>query len=286
MDYKSVSFTGHGGHTIFYSDWGEEDAPPLICVHGLTGNGFDFDFLAPHLLADGYRLICVDLPGRGRSDFLGNSLSYNYAQYRLDLLALLEHLGLNAPRAVDWLGVSLGGLLGIWIAGEKNSPIRRLILNDVGPTVPKQALDFIYQVIAQTYEFDDVNALEERMRATRGLSWGPMTDVQWMHMAQHNYRDLDNGKVSYAYDPGIADVFKNAPIGDVDLWRSWDALSSPVLLLRGGQSLILPEGLVKEMQQRGPAFDLHVFEDCGHVPSLWAENQIAVIRDWLYKSKP
>ncbi len=286
MDFETHSYTGHGGHQIVYSDWGEKDAQPLLCVHGITGNGMDFDFLAPHLVRENYRLICVDLAGRGRSDFLDDPLSYHYAQYRADLFALLDHLGLNAPAAVDWLGVSLGGLLGIWIAGMEDTPIRRLILNDVGPSVPKAALDFIAQVIAPTYEFADLVELEGVMRASRGLSWGPVTDEQWVHMAKHNYRVLPDGKLSYAYDPLIAEIFKNEPIGAVDLWEFWDKIRCPLQVLRGGQSLILSQDTVDQMQSRGAAFDLHVFEDCGHIPSLMAPNQIEVVREWLYKTKP
>lgn len=286
MDFETHSYTGHGGHKIVYSDHGAKDAQPVVCVHGLTGNGLDFDFLAQDLVGHGYRLICVDLAGRGRSDFLSDPLSYHYEQYRADLFALLDHLELNSPASVDWIGVSLGGLLGIWIAGMEDSPIRRLILNDVGPSVPKAALDFIAQVIAPLYEFADIAELEERMRATRGLSWGPVTDDQWAHMATHNHRALDNGNISYAYDHLIAEMFKTSPIGEVDLWEFWDRISCPVQVLRGGQSLVLPPDMVAEMQSRGASFDLHVFEDCGHVPSLMAPNQIAVVREWLYNSKP
>ena len=142
--------TDHGRHKIVYNDWGDKGAQPIICVHGLTGNGHDFDYLAQDLIQHEYRLICIDLPGRGRSDFLQNPLDYNYGQYLEDINAVLAHEDLGEPDSLDWLGISLGGLLGFRFAGIEGSPVRRLIVNDVGPSVPKAALDFIYQVISKS----------------------------------------------------------------------------------------------------------------------------------------
>ena len=280
------SLNSQGFHRLVYNDWGPQDATPIICVHGLTGNGHDFDFLAEALIEQGYRLIAVDLPGRGRSDFLPDPMDYNYQQYCHDLTALLSHLSINEPGSVDWLGVSLGGLLGIRLAGMKNSPIRRLILNDVGPVVPQAALDFIHKVISQTYQFNTVQDLEKRMRETRGLTWGPVTDEQWKHMAEHNARALDDGQITYSYDPEIAMVFERHPIGDTDLWQSWERITCPVLLIQGKKSMLLTDPIIEEMSMRGPGplMDLVVFEDCGHVPSLMASEHIATISEWLAKT--
>lgn len=287
MSFSENQFTSinsQGFHRIVYNDWGPENGFPVICVHGLTGNGHDFDFLAEELIRNGHRLIAVDLPGRGRSDFLPSPHDYNYRQYFHDIMALLAHLNVSGPASVDWIGISLGGLLGIYLAGLKDTPIRRMIINDVGPEVPKKALDFIHQVISQTYTFDTVHALEKRMRATRGLTWGPVTDDQWRHMAEHNARALDNGQITYAYDPEIAVVFESHPIGDVDLWAYWDNIACPLLVLQGKQSVILTGDILKKMDERGPSFDLHVFKGCGHVPSLMAPDQIEVVRKWLKKA--
>ena len=285
MSYSEKHYFGRtssGEHRIVYNDWGPEDGQPLICVHGLTGNGYDFDFLAEDLIKDGYRVIAVDLPGRGRSDFLTDPLNYTYIQYIHDLNGLLDHLGLNTPGSVDWLGVSLGGLLGIRIAGIKNSPIRRMIINDVGPVVPKAVLDFIHMVIAKRYYFASVPELEQRMRETRGLTWGPVTDEQWKHMAEHNARALEDGRITYAYDPNIAAVFENEPIGETpDLWPYWDEITCPVLVIQGKQSVLLTNDIIDEMDSRGPKCELVVFDKCGHVPSLMAPNQIETIRSWL-----
>ena len=276
-----------GLHRIVYNDWGPADATPIICVHGLTGNGHDFDYLAQALIEKGYRLIAIDMPGRGRSEFLPEPLDYNYNQYCQDLIALLAHLGINEPASVDWIGVSLGGLLGIRLAGLPNSPIRRMIINDIGPIVPQAALEFIHKVISQPYQFDTVHDLEKRMRETRGLTYGPLNDEQWRHMAEHNARALDDGQITYSYDPEIAVVFEHAPIGDVDLWQSWDRIQCPVLLIQGKRSLLLTDEIVEEMNMRGPGpfMDLVIFKDCGHVPSLMAPEHISVIEEWLNNTK-
>ncbi|GJL84579.1 MAG: alpha/beta hydrolase [Micavibrio sp.] len=276
-----TGITSQGPHRIVYNDWGPADGFPVICVHGLTGNGHDFDFLAEELIKDGHRIIAVDLPGRGRSDFLANPHDYNYGQYIHDLTALLAHLNLGDPGSIDWIGVSLGGLLGIYLAGMKDTPIRRMIINDVGPEVPKAALDFIHKVISQTYIFDTVQDLEKRMKKTRGLTWGPVTADQWRHMAEHNARALDDGRITYAYDPEISVVFEGEPTGAEDLWPHWDNITCPLLVLQGKQSMILTKKIIKQMNKRGPEFNFHVFKGCGHVPSLMAPDQIEVVRDWI-----
>jgi pimeloyl-ACP methyl ester carboxylesterase len=289
IDKHIVSSTNSGEHKIAYQDWGNANDQPIICIHGLTGNSRDFDFLAEDLVKQGYRLISITLPGRGHSDFLEDPLDYNYAQYIKDIFAVLEHENLNAPSCVDWLGISLGGLLGIHIAGLDNTPIRRLIINDVGPVVPQNVLDFIHKVIAEPYYFDSVDALEQRMRATRGLTWGPVTDEQWAHMAEHNHRILDDGRITYAYDPRIAVVFEKSPIGDADLTEQWDKITCPVFVIRGKKSLLLTKKIVKMMQKRiksgGPEFDLVVLKGCGHAPSLMAPDQIQMIATWLEEVK-
>lgn len=284
MSFSEKKFLGlnsQGFHTIVYNDWGPEDGQPVVCVHGLTGNGHDFDYLAEDLIRHGYRLICIDLPGRGSSDFLPDPLDYTHVQYCQDITVLLANLGFNKPGSVDWLGVSLGGLIGIRLAALQNTPIRRMILNDIGPSVAQKALDFIHQVISQTYRFETVQDLEQWMRETRGLTWGPLTDEQWHHMAEYNARALDDGQITYAYDPEIAKVFEHEPVGDVDLWDFWSNLTCPVLVIQGGKSVLLTNEIIQEMRTHQPSMDIAIFNDCGHVPSLMAPDHIDVIRTWL-----
>jgi len=264
--------------SLKFCDWGDKNAFPIVCIHGLTGNSHDFDFIAPALVEQGYRVIAPDLPGRGGSSFLSDPQQYNYELYLSFLNELIKHLGFAL---VDWLGVSLGGLLGMRVAAEANSPIRNLILNDIGPEVPQEALDFIYQVIKAPYYFDSVAALEERMRATRGLTWGPVSDVQWKHMAEHNGRILLDGRVTYAYDHNIAEVFEREPVGAEDLWLCWGKIQCPILVLQGENSVLLTKDIINKMGACGPRFDLIVFDGCGHVPSLMEKQQITQVCQWL-----
>jgi len=280
-DKHIVSSSSSGQHKVAYLDWGNPKDKPIICVHGLTGNARDFDYLAHDLVTRGYRVISITLPGRGASDFLSNPLDYNYSQYITDIFEVLKVEGFDKPACVDWIGISLGGLLGIQIAGMDDTPIKRLIINDVGPVVPKAALEFIHKVIKEPYYFDSVGALEQRMRATRGLTWGPVTDGQWRHMAVHNHRVLSDGRVTYAYDPKIAVVFEDAPIGDVDLWQMWENISCPVLLIHGKKSMLHTKKIIKMMRKTGVEFDLVTLKKCGHAPSLMAPSQIEMIEEWL-----
>ena len=280
-EHSYYSFHKGGQHKIYFNEWGGENDNTIICVHGLTGNGHDFDYLAQDLVKHGHHLIAVDMPGRGRSDFHDNAHLYNYDQYMQDLHELLAHLDLQAAGCLDWIGISLGGLLGMRMAAMEDSPVKRLILNDVGPTVPKNALDFIYDVISRDYHFDTIGELEERMRNTRGKTWGPVTDEQWRHMAEHNARALADGRITYAYDNQIKVVFEHSPIGDFDLWESWADIDCPTMVIHGDESTILTNDIIEQMRTCGPDFDLVVFEGCGHVPSLMAPNQIEILRDWL-----
>lgn len=274
-----------GEHRVSYAQWGDLSGDVIVAVHGLTGNGTDFDYLASALFPHGYSMISIDLPGRGRSDFLTNPMDYNYEQYLNDITAVLEHSSLMTPERVIWLGVSLGGLLGMAMCARSNHPIKALILNDVGPSVPQAALDFIASIIRVPYEFDDLAALEKRMRETRGLTWGPLTDEQWQHMAYWNSRTLDNDKVSYAYDPNISKVFDEYPIGSQDLWEIWPRITYPALLIRGAQTMILPLEMVDRMtsEKTGALLDFVEFPDCGHVPSLAAPEHIQILQTWLEK---
>lgn len=287
MAYTEHSYLGlnsQGFHNIVYNDWGPKDKVPLICVHGITCNGHDFDPLADSLSTRGYRVITVDLPGRGRSDNLPNPMDYNVVQYNQDLAGLIAHLGFTEPASIDFLGLSLGGLIGICLAGVQNSPIRRFIINDVGPVVPQEALDLIADVVLQPRHFETIEDLEQNLRSGQRKDWGPITDEVWKHMAKHNARALDSGILTYNYDPDIVVAFKAASeAGGGDLWPFWDNIGCPTMLIRGEKSVILPEDLLNDMMKRGPGPTMTVasFEDCGHAPSLTTPVQIEAIEAWL-----
>lgn len=278
-----LAFNSHGFHRIVYNDWGDPQGRPLMAVHGLTCNAHDFDDLARALVQDGYRVIAVDLPGRGRSDYLPMSQDYHLHQYASDISHLLAHLGWQNPASVDWLGTSLGGLLGMYIASMDNTPIRRLILNDVGPEIPPAILDFLYNIVLKPRVFATMSELEADMRQLQRVGWGPLTDAQWQHMARYYARALDDGRLTYAYDPAIAENFAPERRIATNLWAYWARARPRTLLIRGGQSLLLTQAMVDQMRASGPGptMDFVTFDDCAHAPSLIAPPQIETVRAWL-----
>ena len=280
MKEKSVLCLGAAGfHRMAYTEWGAPDAArTLVCVHGLTRNGRDFDTIAA-ALEDGYRVICPDIVGRGRSDWLRDGTQYQNPTYLADLVTVLARAGANE---VDWLGTSMGGILGMLMASMPGSPIKRLIINDVGPFLPKPALERIASYTGTAPDFDDIGVLEAYLREVHA-PFGDLTDQQWRHMAEASSREVDEGKVALAYDPAIGDNFRAGPLGDVDMWGWWDAIHCPTLVLRGESSDLLLSEHSEEMTRRGPKAELVEITGCGHAPALMDPEQLALIRDWLAK---
>lgn len=276
---KTGSFLGlgvHGFHRVAYVEWGEASAPrTVLCVHGLTRNGRDFDRLAS-VLAQRWRVACPDIVGRGRSDWLPDPAGYGYPQYLADMNALIARLDVAS---VDWIGTSMGGLIGMMLAALPNSPIRRLVLNDVGPFIPRAALERIALYVGLNPTFDSVGELETHLRKVHE-PFGPLTDSDWRHLALQGYRRLDDGQFGLAYDPGIANAFKGK-IADVDLWPVWDAIACPVLVLRGARSDLLLAETAAEMSRRGPQAKVVEIAEAGHAPGLMSTDQINLLRDWL-----
>jgi pimeloyl-ACP methyl ester carboxylesterase len=277
MKTESVLGLGPSGfHRLAYAEWGPAAAPrTLICAHGLTRNGRDFDRLAA-ALADRYRVICPDVAGRGRSDWLP-AAEYGYPQYLADMAALVARLGVGE---VDWLGTSMGGLIGIYLAAAAKSPIRRLVVNDVGPFIPKAALERIAGYAAQDPQFASLDELEAYLRKIYA-PFGPLSDNDWRHLALQGYRRREGGGFGLAYDPAIGQALQANAKQDVDLWPVWDRIACPVLVLRGAQSDLLTAETAAQMRQRGPKAAVIEFAGIGHAPALMAEDQIAAVRDWL-----
>lgn len=265
-----------GFHRIAYTEWG--DGPhTVICVHGLTRNGRDFDQLAYTLAESGYRVLCPDVVGRGRSDRLSNPDFYTYPQYLADMTALLARADVES---VDWVGTSMGGLIGMLLAAQPQSPIRRLVINDVGPFVPKTALQRIGAYVGTDPVFEDVKAVEGYFQ-TVYQSFGQLTAQQWRHLAEHSVIERPDGRLGLAFDPGISKPLRAANLADVDLWASWDAVRAPVLVLRGAESdLLLPE-TAAAMCTRGPDTTLIEIPGAGHAPSLMQPKEIALIHNFL-----
>jgi len=265
----------HGFHFLRYVEWGDpRNKHVLVCVHGLTRNARDFDFVAEHL-QDAYRVVSVDVAGRGRSDWLRDPADYNYAVYCSDLTTLIARLGVET---VDWLGTSMGGIIGMFMASMPNTPVRKLVLNDVGAVIPKASLERIGQYVGKSPVYDDFAKLEAAVRAVS--PFGDLTDEQWHHLAVHVAKQDEQGRWTFRYDPGIARNFHAAPLADVDLRRVWNAVHGPVLVIRGESSdLLLPETL-EEMRRR-PHTETLTVANCGHAPMLMDEAQAGAIRRFL-----
>ena len=265
-----------GFHRLHYTEWGDAGDTTIMCVHGLSQNARSFDALAEKLQST-HRVACLDVVGRGQSGWLDDPAGYNYPQYMADANALIARLGVDR---LDWVGTSMGGLIGIMIAAMANSPIRRLVINDVGPFIPKAALERIGVYMTQDNRFADMAAFEAYLRKVYA-PFGLLSDDQWSRMASLGARKNDDGTISPSYDPAIAGALRHGPMIDVDLWHMWDAISCPTLVLRGAHSDILLPETAAEMTRRGPKATVVEFADIGHAPALQADDQIAVIRDFL-----
>jgi pimeloyl-ACP methyl ester carboxylesterase len=268
-----------GSHRVRYLEHGPADAPrTVVCVHGLTRNAHDFDVLAEALAASGFRVICPDIVGRGDSDRLADPAGYNYGQYQQDMLALIDHL---RPAALDWVGTSMGGLIGMMLAARPGSPIRRLAINDIGPFLPRAALQRLAGYVGLDPLFEDMDAVERYLRKVMA-PFGELSDADWRALARHGVRPAADG-YRLAYDPAIRIGLMAAKDKDVDLWPIWDAIACPVLLLWGRESDLLTEETARAMTERGPRAKLVPFERVGHAPALRTPDQIAAVRDWLVR---
>jgi pimeloyl-ACP methyl ester carboxylesterase len=273
-----LGLSARGFHTLAYTHWGEPTAArTAVCVHGLSRYGRDFDALASDLAGAGWRVACPDVVGRGDSDRLADPMGYGFPQYMADMTALLARLD---AASIDWVGTSMGGLIGLFMAVQPKSPIRRLVLNDVGPFVPKAALEWIAANLSDGAVFPDLAAVEAYLRRYHA-GFGDLSDAQWQTMAERSARPLAEGGWRLAFDPAIAAPMAAQPAADVDLWAIWDLVRCPVLVLRGARSTLLTAETASEMTRRGPKARLVEIADAGHAPALLDPAQIAVVRNFL-----
>jgi pimeloyl-ACP methyl ester carboxylesterase len=278
---RNLSVLGPQGFvTLAYWEWeGPPGAPTLLCVHGLTRNGRDFDFLA-QALAPHFRVICPDMPGRGHSDWLGEAKSYSFPVYLAVIAALVARL--DVP-AIHWVGTSMGGLIGMMLASLPKNPVRRLVLNDIGPVLAKEGLARIGATVGRDPGFSNRQELEAHLRAVYA-PFGPLSEAQWRHLVAHAGRTRDDGRLGLAYDPKIGDAFHagaTAPPQDIEFWQFYDRIRVPTLVLRGAQSDLLRAADAAAMTTRGPRARLVELPGIGHAPALMADDQIAVVRDFL-----
>ena len=278
---KVKCLSAAGFHHMAYVEWGDAANPKvLVCVHGLTRSGRDFDFLAQALAAD-YRVVCPDVVGRGRSDWLRNKSLYALPQYCADMTALLARLNVET---VHWVGTSMGGLIGMALACQPETPITRLVLNDVGPVITATSLERIGTYLGTAPRFDGIEQAEAFVRFV-SATFGSFSDEQWRHLTVHVTKTANDGKIEFAYDPGIAQAFREMLAAgdgkDVELWPLYDGIACPTLLLRGETSDLLTHDAALQMTGRGPCASLVEVPGVGHAPMFMDAAQVAPVRKFL-----
>jgi pimeloyl-ACP methyl ester carboxylesterase len=308
-----------------YWQWGNPTAAhAVLCVHGLSRQGRDFDVLATHLVKatkDNIRVICPDVVGRGESDWLIDAMGYQIPTYAADMLALLGQLHAQAAIAtLDWVGTSMGGLIGMVVCGQMGFsnaeppqeakapsgdsaarvgalllpvPVHKLVLNDVGPAIEWSSLVRIGTYLGRSVEFDSVQQAADAMWAI-STGFGAHTPEQWLALSKPMLRPVTGAKSTHVassklrlhYDPALAVPFKQATQesthqGEKILWQMYDNISAQTLLLRGADSDLLSLHTAQAMGQRGPCAQLVEFAGVGHAPTLVAANQLAAVTDFL-----
>ena len=284
---KSVQCISLGGlHRMSYKEWGDADNPQvLLCVHGVTRVADDFDYMARALAGD-YRVICPDIVGRGRSGWLANPQQYILPQYVSDIVTLLARvLPDDDSQQVDWFGTSMGGLIGIGLASLPGNPVRKLVLNDIGPVLAPAAMQRIGDYIGQDLRFDTFEMAAQFIRDV-SLPFGQHSDAEWHKLASDVLRQDKDGKWVRHYDMGLALPFRSATPESAQadqamLWAAYDAVKCPTLLVRGADSDLLSPETAYEMTQRGPKARLVEIPHVGHAPTFIHDDQIAIAKQFL-----
>ena len=292
--WKSVGCSSPAGlHRIAYKEWGDPaNERVLVCVHGVTRVADDFDALA-QALSDRYRVVCPDMAGRGRSERLRDPQLYALPQYVADMVTLVARVTANASAGgaaggqdrVDWFGTSMGGLIGMALASLPGTPVTKLVLNDIGPTLDGAAMARIADYIGQDLRFPDFESGARFVREV-SLSFGQHTDEQWNKLAGDVLRQEPDGQWVRHYDLALARPFKamteeRAQFEQAALWRAYDAIRCPTLLVRGELSDLLSRETALEMTRRGPLPRLVEIPGVGHAPTFLNADQIAIARDFL-----
>jgi pimeloyl-ACP methyl ester carboxylesterase len=267
-----------GLHRIAYLEWGRRDnRRVVICVHGLTRSARDFDFLARALAAE-YRVVCPDMAGRGDSDWLKNPMEYQVPVYVGDMVTLIARLDVET---VDWVGTSLGGLMGMALAALPDTPITRLVLNDVGPVVTPSSLKRIGDYLGKWPPLPTMDAAEAYVRSV-SAPFGPHSDAEWRFLTEHVVRRNPDGSLRMHYDPALSVPF-TAPVvvNDDASWNLYDRIRCPTMVLRGEQSDLLTRDTAHEMSRRGPRAKVVELAGVGHAPTLIHDDQIRLVREFL-----
>jgi len=264
-----------GFHRVAYREWGAHDNPEvLICVHGISRRASDFDDIAQALSND-YRVVCPDMPGRGLSDWMDDKSHYVQGLYLSICAALIARTG---ARSVDWLGTSMGGRLGMALASTPNTPIRKLVINDIGPQVPAAGRADNFAHFGTDPRFESEQAGMRYVRETRA-AFGPTTEAAWLKFCKDSLRQMDDGQWTLHYDPGLKVTAGAAASSEA--WQQWQRITCPVYVLWGLKSKILIADVVERMQTTGPKAEVFAVPYAGHCPRLENDEQIDAVRQFL-----
>lgn len=266
-----------GPHSMAVHHWhGANATRQMICVHGLTRQGRDFDFLAEAATHKGYEVFCPDMPGRGQSDWLTHTLSYNVGTYVADMVHFMDARGIQQ---VDWVGTSMGGLIGMTLAAFFPQRIRKFVINDIGPFIPKEAMQRLKDYVGRQTAFSTREEAAKVLRATLA-PWALEEERFWQHLITHSLITQPDGSVKLHYDAEIKQAFF-AVEGDVDMWPLWEKIICPVLVLRGAESDLLTAETAQKMTETGPKAQLITYPGIGHAPGLMSQSQITDVLGWL-----
>ena len=263
---RSVQCASPAGlHRMAYREWGDpRNRDVLVCVHGLTRSSRDFDELARALCAQ-FRIVCPDVAGRGDSDRLADPKLYTWAQYVADMVTLIARLDIEA---VNWLGTSMGGFVGMALAALPGSPVKKLVLNDAAPVIGRAALERIATYVGKAPTFASLDEAEKYVRSI-SAPFGPHTDTQWRFLADTWVRRHEDGSFRPHYDTRIAEAYRaTMPDKDLELWHIYDAVRCPTLLVRGEHSDVVSRHTAAEMARRGPKAKVAEIRGVGHAPTL------------------
>ncbi len=283
VQIKSVQCLSPAGlHRMAYKEWGDaSNSNVLVCVHGLTRVSDDFDALAA-TLANDYRVICPDVVGRGRSGHLHDPQFYQIPQYVSDMVTLIARLDIES---VNWFGTSMGGVIGMALASLPQNPVRKLLLNDIGPSIDAEALARIGEYVGQKVQFGTFDEAWQYVRAI-SLSFGTHSDAQWRKLASDVMHQDAEGQWTFVYDPGLALPFKtttaqSAQLDEQRLWAAYDAIRCPTLVVRGADSDLLSRETAAAMSQRGPKAKVVEIAGVGHAPTFLSDAQIAIAKNFF-----
>lgn len=284
---KTHKFLSPNGepHQLAYDAWGEAGNPPVVMVHGLTRNKQDFDILANALAVDS-SVLTLDIAGRGDSDWFRDKSLYHYGTYLADVISWLDHC--NVAQC-QWVGTSMGGILGMMLAAIQPQRVSALILNDIGMTVAQEGLRRITNYAGHAPAFQTEMEAQAYLRAVLA-PFGITEEIHWQHLSRHAFRRRQDGALYLRYDPDILSSYRHetknfAAIEDIDLSAVWEKIVCPTLILRGQNSDILREDTAAAMAASRENVTLAQISNVGHAPALLSDAQINLVGGWLRKHR-